>query len=113
MDLNAILSAVGKMFPSVNLNGAVQKAQQALQGTPDTLDGVSAVARSMGIDSQTVENIYQRYGQSMQAKMICKMMGTTPEAIKADADNILGASSSPKTNAPTFTGESKKFPRLK
>ena len=90
----------------------MQKAQQAVQGTPDTLDGVSAVARSMGVDAQTIEKIYQRYGQSVQAKMICKMMGTTPEALKSDADHILGTSSL-RQDTYAFSGESKKFPRLK
>ena len=118
MDLNAILSVASRMFPSADLNGAVQKAQTALQGAPDTLEGVAQVAKNVGLDAALVNNIYQKYGNTMQAKAICRMLGTTPEAIKADADHILGSQpasgqsfgQAKKSSAP---GGTKKFPRLK
>lgn len=118
MDLNTIVNAVTKMFPSVNLPGAVKKAQQALNGTPDSLEGAAAAAKKLGLDPQAVNEIYKRYGNTMQAKAICRMMGTTPEALKADADQILGSASSQRAPArgissPGLPGKSKRFPRLK
>lgn len=118
MDLNAILSMVGKMFPSVDLNGAVQKAQTALQGAPDTLEGVAQVAKNVGLDGAMVNNLFNKYGDTPQAKAICRMLGTTPEAIKADADHILGSQptsgqSFGQTKKSSATGGTKKFPRLK
>lgn len=114
MDMSNVLAAVGKMFPSVNLSGAAEKAQQAISGTQDSLDSVSAAARRLGLDAQTINGIYRKYGQTMQARMLCQMIGTTPEALKADADRIVGVSgasfSGPKAGqAPART----KFPRLK
>lgn len=118
MDLNTIVNAVTKMFPSVNLPGAVEKAQQALSGTPDSLEGAAAAAKKLGLDPQAVNEIYKRYGNTMQAKAICRMMGTTPEALKADADQILGSASSQQAPAREISstgtpGKSKRFPRLK
>ena len=118
MDLNTIVNAVTKMFPSVNLPGAVEKAQQVLSGTPDSLEGAAAAAKKLGLDPQAVNEIYKRYGNTMQAKAICRMMGTTPEALKADADQILGSASAQQATArgisPSGTpGKSKRFPRLK
>lgn len=102
------------MFPSANLQGAVQKAQSAIDGTSDTLEGVQHTAQRLGIDSRLVNSIFDRYGKTMQAKMVCGLLGTTPEALKADADKIVGgvqpcqqASQGAKTGVPT------KFPRLK
>lgn len=112
MDLNSVLAAVGKMFPSVNLNGAVQKAEQAISGTENSLNGVSNAARSMGLNSGVIQDIYNKYGNTTQARMLCQMMGTTPEALKADADRIVGGSGggfAPTQAKPAQT----KFPRLK
>jgi hypothetical protein len=44
----------------------------------------------------------------MQAKMICRMLGTTPEAIKADAEKIVSGQAPAQT-----TGTKTRFPRLK
>lgn len=65
-----------------------------------------------------VNNLFNKYGNTPQAKAICRMLGTTPEAIKADADHILGNQPTggqnfgqvKKSSAP---GGTKKFPRLK
>nr|DAN93068.1 MAG TPA: Thylakoid formation protein [Caudoviricetes sp.] len=50
----------------------------------------------------------------MQAKALCGLLGTTPEALRSDANKILGgvqnASQSPQKGK---TGRSTKFPRLK
>lgn len=113
MDMNNVLAAVGRMFPSVNLSGAVEKAQEAISGTPDSLDGVSAAARSLGLNRQALDSIYSRYGRTMQARALCGLLGTTPEALKADADKIIGRDSIPSQ---PFTGAKQghsKFPRLK
>lgn len=109
---------IGKMFPSVNLSQAVNKAQEAMNGVPDTLEGVSQAAARMGINRGFIEQIYGRYGTTSQAKAICRMMGTTPEALKADAEKIVGGGSSPAPNTRTAGmqnsgGATKKFPRLK
>jgi hypothetical protein len=118
MDMNAILQMIGRMFPAVNLGQAVNKAQDALNGVPNTLDGVSQAASKIGIDRGWIENIYNRYGTTTQARAICNLMGTTPEALKADAEKIVGGGASPAPTARTAGpqnsgGTTKKFPRLK
>lgn len=114
MDLNNILSMVGRMFPSANLSAAVEKAQQAISGTTDSLDGVSATARSIGLDTQVIDDIYNKYGKTMQARTLCSILGTTPEALKADADRIVGGG---RTSIPTVQAQrpasQTRFPRLK
>lgn len=82
-----------------------------MQGTPDTLSGVSAVARKMGIDRASINSIFQKYGNTVQARAICSMLGTTPEALKSDAEKIVGGSapSQPQQPPPAHN----RFPRLK
>ena len=50
----------------------------------------------------------------MQAKALCGLLGTTPEALRSDANKILGgaqnASQAPQKGK---AGHSTKFPRLK
>ena len=107
------------MFPSVNLGQAVNDAQNAMNGVPDTFEGVSQAASRLGINRGFINQIYNRYGTTMQAKAICKMLGTTPEALKADAEKIVGGGGT--ASAPTARqagpqnsgGTTKKFPRLK
>ena len=119
MDVNAILQGIAKMFPSVNLGQAVSKAQEVTNGVPDTLDGVSKAAANLGIDRAFVQKFYNKYGNTAQARMICSMMGTTPEALKADAEKIVGAGGGVQTqmtnpeNTNTSGSAAKKFPRLK
>ena len=57
MNLDNVLAAVGRMFPSANLKGAVEKAQVAINGTSNILDGVSATAQRLGLNQQMVEDI--------------------------------------------------------
>lgn len=81
-----------------------------IQGTPDTLDGVSAVAKKIGINQNMINGIFDKYGNTMQARALCSMLGTTPEALKKDADTILNGTNKSNTHnaqAPT------RFPRLK
>lgn len=111
MDVKQILAMVGRMFPSANLNGAFQQAQQAIQGTPDTLQGVSEVAKRMGIDRNAINVVFQKYGNTAQARTICSMLGTTPEALKNDAEKIVSGNSSAQNNP--VQSASKRFPRLK
>lgn len=82
-----------------------------IQGTPDTLDGVSSAARKIGIDRSAIDNIFQRYGNTTQARMLCSLLGTTPEALKHDADRIVGGGNHEPANAGQSL--SKRFPRLK
>lgn len=114
MDLNRILSMVGQMFPSANLSGAVEKAQEAISGTADSLEGVRAAAGKLGIDAGAINQIYNKYGRTMQARAVCGLLGTTPEALKADADRIVGGTG---TAFREFQGQraamTTKFPRLK
>lgn len=98
----------------MNLNEAVQKADQAISGTENSLNGVTAAARSMGLNSQMVQDIYNKYGNTMQARMVCQLLGTTPEALKADADRIVGGTGSGwAPSAPSARPAQTKFPRLK
>ena len=102
------------MFPSVNLNEAVQKADRAISGTENSLNGVTAAARSLGLNPQIVQEIYTKYGNTMQGRMVCQLLGTTPEALKADADRIVGgAGGGWSPSAPATKTAQTKFPRLK
>ena len=114
MDLKQIIAAASRMFPSADLQNAVQKAEQAISGTADTLEGVQSTARRLGIDPNIANSLYARYGKTMQAKALCGLLGTTPEALRSDANKILGGaqngSPTPQKGNP---GGSTKFPRLK
>nr|DAQ13297.1 MAG TPA: hypothetical protein [Caudoviricetes sp.] len=102
------------MFPGVNLQGVVQRAKKEISGTADTLEGCQSTARRLGIDSGIVNSIFQRYGKTMQARAICGLLGTTPEALKADADKIVGAAQNGSQRPQNVKAEvAAKFPRLK
>lgn len=75
MDLKQIIAAASKMFPSADLQNAVQKAEQAISGTADTLEGVQSTARRLGIDPNIANSLYARYGRTMQAKALCGLLG--------------------------------------
>ena len=114
MDLKQIIAAASKMFPSADLQNAVQKAEQAISGTADTLEGVQSTARRLGIDPNIANSLYARYGRTMQAKALCGLLGTTPEALRSDANKILGGAQN--GSQPPQKGKavgSTKFPRLK
>lgn len=84
-----------------------------IQGTANSLDGARAAAQKTGITPQAVNEIYRKYGNTMQGRAICGLLGTTPEALKADADMIVGGgkpSFPPPQNAKQGAV---KFPRLK
>lgn len=79
----------------------MEKARQMLPSQiPNDLKEAQKIARQIGLNSQIAQTIYDKYGKSVQARTICTMLGTTPEAIKADADKLLGE-------------EERRFPRLK
>lgn len=113
MNLEHVLAAVGRMFPSINLNGAVQKAQEAVRGTPNSLDGVAATARNLGITEQSVREIYQKYGNTVQGRAVCSLLGTTPEALKADAETMLNGRGTPFQAPRRASHTPTRFPRLK
>lgn len=113
MDLNSVLAAVGKMFPSANLTGAVEKAQEAIKGTANSLDGARATAQKFGITSQAVNEIYNRYGNTVQGRALCGLLGTTPEALKADADMIVGGGQASVKRPQNAAQSGARFPRLK
>ena len=73
-----------------------------------------STARRLGIDPNIANSLYARYGRTMQAKALCGLLGTTPEALRSDANKILGgaqnASQPPQKGK---AGQSSKFPRLK
>lgn len=111
MDINGLVQKMTTMFPNAKVAEAVQQAQQMIQGTENNLESVRATAQRIGIDSGFVDAIYRKYGNTPQAKMICNLLGTSPDAIKDDAMNLVGGSK-------PSTGEAKppaapKFPRLK
>ena len=114
MDLKQLLAAAARMFPSADLQGAAEKAEQAISGTADTLEGVQSTARRLGIDPGIADSLYARYRRTMQAKALCGLLGTTPEALRSDANKILGGAqnvSQPRQKGKA--GHSAKFPRLK
>ena len=80
----------------------MEKAQQMLpKQIPNDFKEAQKIAKQIGLDSSMAQSIYEKYGKSVQARTICSMLGTTPEALKEDAEKLLGAE------------ESKRFPRLK
>lgn len=91
----------------------MQKAEQAISGTANTLEGVQSTRR-LGIDPNIANSLYARYGKTMQAKALCGLLGTTPEALRSDANKILGGAQN-GSQAPQKgkAGGSTKFPRLK
>lgn len=97
----------------MNLNPAVQKAQEAISGTEDNFGSVSATAKRLGLSRQSIESIYQKYGNTMQGRAVCGLLGTTPEALREDAEKILGGASAPSARQGNASGASHKFPRLK
>lgn len=112
MNLNNVLAALVQMFPSANINGAIQKAQEGISGTEDSLDGVSDTAHRLGLTPQMVNSIYQKYGNTMQGRAVCSLLGTTPEALKADAEKMIGGKAKVQNVQAPQKGTTK-FPRLK
>ena len=84
-----------------------------MQGTANSLDGARATAQKIGITPQAVNEIYRKYGSTIQGRALCGLLGTTPEALKADADMIVGGGETPVTPAPNGKRGMTKFPRLK
>jgi len=104
MELAEIVSMVAKMFPNSNVRGALEQAKQLLpQHLPNDIKGAKEIARQLGMDGKMAQEIFDRYGKTVQARTICSMLGTTPEALKEDADRLLGEE----------TREERRFPRLK
>ena len=95
MDLKQLLAAAARMFPSADLQGAAARAEQAISGTADTLEGVQSTARRLGIDPNIANSLYARYGRTMQAKALCGLLGTTPEALRSDANKYSAARKTP------------------
>lgn len=83
-----------------------------IQGTGNDLESVKRKANEIGLNSGFVNSVYQKYAGTPQAKMICRILGTSPDAILDDALNIVGSSSGSVRvqNSPKTTP---KFPRLK
>lgn len=77
-----------------------------IQGTENDFASVQKKAREIGINPNFVNQIYQKYAGTPQAKMLCGLFGTSPEALKEDAMQMVGENgkTSPTKN---------KFPRLK
>lgn len=96
------------MFPNVNLTGAAKQAETALSGVGDTLPDVANAAKRLGLDPGTIEGIFRKHGQGMAARAVCQALGTTPEALKADADKIFGVQTATK-----MSSAKTRFPRLK
>ena len=75
---------------------------------------MQSTARRLGIDPIIANSLYARYGRTMQAKALCDLLGTTPEALRSDANKILGGTQN--ASQPPQNGKacrSTKFPRLK
>lgn len=84
-----------------------------MQGTPNSLDGARATAQKIGITPQTVNDIYNRFGKTIQGRAICGLLGTTPEALKADADMIVGGGQTSVKRHQNAAQSGTRFPRLK
>lgn len=80
-----------------------------IQGTGNNIESVRAKANEIGIDSGFVNSIYQKYANTPAAKMLCGLFGTSPDAMKEDALNIVGG----KNTINSKPQNTPKFPRLK
>lgn len=76
---------------------------------------MQSTARRLGIDPNIANSLYARYGRTMQAKALCGLLGTTPEALRSDANKIIlgGAQNASQAPQKGKAGQSSKFPRLK
>lgn len=81
--------------------------------TPNSLDGARATAQKLGITSQAVNDIYRKYGNTMQGRALCSLLGTTPEALKEDADMIVGDGQNLAKRPQNTRQGTTRFPRLK
>lgn len=79
---------------------------------PNDVNSARDKVHQLGISPDFVRGFYNRYGHSSQAKMICNFLGTSPEAMRDDAMNLVGGSSASTQNGAKST-QSTKFPRLK
>ena len=106
MNIQEIIALTSKMFPNNDIAGALNKAREMLPANlPNNLQDAQKVAKQIGLDSNMARSIYEKYGKSVQARTLCSMLGTTPEALKEDAEKLLGGQEQASAE--------KRFPRLK
>ena len=77
------------------------------------VDGTDIYQTDYAGNRQMVEDIYRKYGSTMQGRAVCGLLGTTPEALKADAERMLGGSSAPFQPPQNARQGTSRFPRLK
>lgn len=112
MNINALVQAASKMFPNAKVSEALNQAQQMTSGAGNNLDSVAGAAQKIGLNANFIQQFYSKFADTPQAKMICGMLGTSPEALRDDAMRMVnGGNGIPSTGKPA-TGM-KKFPRLK
>ena len=95
------------------LNQAINQAIQSTQGAKDSDAG--NIARNFGITEKGINQIFEKYGNDPRAKMFLNLMGTSPEKLKKDAQNILNMDTTPQQNSSVVNTNSSnvnKFPYL-
>lgn len=109
----AILDSVKNLFPGVNLDSAINQANQALQGKTDA--DAPSILKSVGVTEQGINNIYNKYGNNMKARAILAMAGTSPDQLKQQALGMISGSTAPtpKSSITPTTCLLNKYPRLK
>lgn len=84
-----------------------------MQGTANSVDGARAAAKKAGITTRDVNDLYNKYGKTIQGRAICGLLGTTPEALRDDADMIVGGVQAPVKRPQNGAQSNTRFPRLK
>ncbi len=112
-----IAESLKQKFPNVNIDGAIKEAQDTLQGAD--LSKPADLLKSKGITNDAINGIYNKYGKTMKGKAILAMMGTSPEAVRDQALNLLDGKA-PQVNSrgrqskPANSGGNRiRFPKLK
>lgn len=109
-----IIESVKQMFPNSNIEDAVSKAN-ALINESNTKDP-SSILKKAGVTEDGINQIFNKYGNTMKARAVLGMLGTTPEALKSQSLSILGGVKNNGSNS-HIRGRGditqNKFPKLK
>lgn len=112
MNINALVQAASRMFPNAKVGEALNQAQQMTSGTGNNLNSVAGAAQKIGLNANFIQQFYSKFADTPQAKMICGMLGTSPEALRDDAMRMVNGEGG-HTGAGKPVASMKKFPRLK
>ena len=110
---NSILNGVKNLFPGVNLDKAINQANQALQGKNES--DAPAILQSVGVTENGINNLYNKYGNDMKARAVLALVGTSPDKLRQQALGLLSGNSTHAIGDPHVAAPNpmRKYPRLK